>query len=251
MPGARAQAGSPQKMAADANPTFEVATIKPSLPDEIHPQFNLRGRPFKTRGTSAKELIKIGYNMRGRQVLGGPAWIEDSKFDVVAEPDMEGIPNEEQTRAMVRKLLADRFHLAIHINQQIFPVMAVTIDKNSRALVASDPKSDVRGNMDGRQAPDGQLLVQFTGTTIAQFLSLIMNFFQDRQLVDETGLTGIYDITLKVPMSTFQNATGAGPEDDRGNALIQAAQQLGFKFTAKKEPLPIIVVDHLEMPTAN
>jgi uncharacterized protein (TIGR03435 family) len=68
--------------------------------------------------------------------------------------------------------------------------------------------------------------------------------------VDETGLTGLYDITLTVPANVFQNAP-AGVADERGSTLIQAAQKIGFRFVLKKEPLPVIVVDHLDKPSAN
>ena len=66
-------------MVADADPSFEVATIKPALRDELHPIFNLRAHEFHANGTSAKELIMIAYNIRGRQVLGGPPWLEDDE----------------------------------------------------------------------------------------------------------------------------------------------------------------------------
>jgi uncharacterized protein (TIGR03435 family) len=238
-------------MSASADPAFEVATIKPTPPEGSPVIFNLRARQFMSRGTSAKELIKIAYNVRGRQVLGGPSWIEDQKFDVVAEPDTPGVPSEEQTRLMVRKLLEERFKLKVHMDQQLFPVMAVTMDKDSPALVRSDPEFNGHGSIYVKQAPDGQWQLQFAGNTIPQFIGLIMNFFQDRQLVDETGLTGLYDITLIVPAGVFQNGPSSGPGDDRGNALIQAAQKIGFRFVQKKEPLQVIVVDHLEKPSAN
>ena len=237
-------------MSSTADPAFEVATIKPTPPEGSPVIFNLRARQFTSKGTSAKELIKIAYNVRGRQVLGGPSWIEDQKFDVAAEPDTPGVPSEEQNRIMVRKLLEDRFQLKVHMDQQMFPVMAVTMDTDSPALVRSDAEFNGHGSVYAKQAPDGQMQLQFAGNTIPQFIGLIMNFFQDRQLVDETGFTGLYDITLTVPASVFQNAP-AGVGDERGNTLIQAAQKIGFRFVPKKEPLQVIVVDHLERPSAN
>jgi uncharacterized protein (TIGR03435 family) len=237
-------------MSPTADPSFDVATIKPSSPDTPGVMFNLRARQFTSRGTSAKELIKVAYNVRGRQVFGGPSWIEELKFDVAAEPDTAGLPSEDQNRLMVRKLLEDRFHLKVHVEQKMFPVMAVTMEKDSRALVRSNPEFNGHGSIYIKQAPDGQMLVQFAGNTISQFIGLIMNLFQDRQLVDETGLTGLYDITLTVPASVFQNSPG-GSIDERGNALIQAAQKIGFRFVQKKEPLQVIVVDQLDKPSAN
>jgi len=223
-----------------------VATIKLSRPDENRVLFNLRGRQFTSSDTSAKELIKIAYTVRGRQVPGGPSWEEDLKFDVVAKPDTEGMPSEAQNRLMVRKLLEDRFQLKVHIGQQVFPVLAATLNKNSSAVVPSDPEFNGHGSINGRPGADGQLVLQFSGFTIAQFLGFVMNTFQDNLLVDETGLTGLYDITLKVA----QGGPGSDPGDNR-DPMMRAAQEAGFKFVLKKEPLPVILVDHIEKPSEN
>ena len=81
-------------MAANADPSFDVATIKPALPEEAHALFDLHARRFNATGMTATELIKVAYNVRGRQVLGGPPWLNDTRYDVVAEPDTPGLPSE-------------------------------------------------------------------------------------------------------------------------------------------------------------
>jgi uncharacterized protein (TIGR03435 family) len=237
-------------MAANADPSFDVSIIKPAQPDELHPNFDLHARKFTATGASAKELIKIAYNLRGRQVLGGPSWLEENKFDIIAEPDTPGLPSEEQTRLMVRKLLTERFHLVSHTGQQDYPVMALTLDPKGPHPTPSDPNYNLHGNIIGH-AEGGDLIYQFSGCTMQQFLGLIMNLFQDKQLVDETGLTGTYDITLRLPNNLFQNSADGGVEDERGNAMIIAAQHAGFKFINKKEPLPVVIVDHIDPPTPN
>jgi uncharacterized protein (TIGR03435 family) len=78
-------------------------------------------------------------------------------------------------------------------------------------------------------------------------LGFIMNTFQARQLVDETGLTGTYNITLRIEGL----AQGPVSDEDFGTALVQAAAHAGFKFTAKKEPLQVVIIDHIEPPTPN
>jgi uncharacterized protein (TIGR03435 family) len=233
-------------MAADADPSYEVATIKPANPDEQHPVFDLRAHRFQATGTSAKELIKIAWNIRGRQVIGGPPWLEDKKFDIAAEPDTPGRPSEDQSRVMVRKLLADRFHLQAHTEQQPYLVLALTLDPKAPRPTPSDPKFSNDVNMFGRRDGD-DLVLHITGATIPQMLGFIMNTFQARQLVDETGLTGTYNITLRIAGL----AQGPVSDDDIGTALVQAAQQAGFKFISKKEPLQVVVVDHIDPPTPN
>jgi uncharacterized protein (TIGR03435 family) len=233
-------------MAANADPSFEVATIKPTGPDENNTLFDLHARKFASQHTSAKELIKIAYNVRGRQVLGGPPWLEETKFDVIAEPDTPGLPSEAQNRAMVHKLLNERFHLVSHTEQQLFPVLALTLDPKVPPPTPSDPNLKTNGGIFGRRDGD-DIIYQFSGTTIPQLLAFVMNTFQDKQLVDETGLTGVYDITLRLTGI----AQGPTSSDDFGNALVLAAQHAGFKFVAKKGPLPVVIVDHIDLPTPN
>lgn len=238
-------------MAADADPAFEVATIKPCEQQAEHNvAFNLTGRPFTATSVSAKELIKIAYDLRGRQVIGGPSWLEDIKYDVTAQSDTPGNPNADQTRVMIRKLLVERFHLVFHRDNQLYPVMALTLDPKGPPPTPSDPNYTMQGNPIGRQE-GGDIVFHFSGATMAQFLGFIMNLFQDKQLVDETGLTGTYDITLRTPVSSFEGPGDRGPNDERGTALINAADHAGFNFVSKKVPLPVIVVDHIDPPTPN
>ncbi|MGA3131895.1 MAG: TIGR03435 family protein [Terracidiphilus sp.] len=237
-------------MAADADPSYEVATIKPATADEQHPVFDLRAHRFNATGTSAKELIKVAWNIRGRQVIGGPLWLDDKKFDIVAEPDTPGRPSETQSRVMVRKLLVERFHLQAHTSQQDYPVLALTLDPKAPRPAPSDPKFSDNVSMYGRRDGD-DIVVHISGATIPQMLGFIMNTFQARQLVDETGLTGTYNITLRIAIPAPSPNQPPVGDEDIGNALVQAAQQAGFKFIAKKEPLQVVIIDHIDPPTPN
>jgi uncharacterized protein (TIGR03435 family) len=235
-----------QPMAADADPSYEVATIKPATADEQHAIFDLRAHRFNATGTSAKELIKVAWNIRGREVIGGPPWLEDKKYDIVAEPDTPGLPSEAQSRAMVHKLLIERFHLVAHTGQQDYPVLALTLDPKAPRPAPSDPNFNPNGGMSFRRDGD-DIVLQFSGVTIPQMLAFMMNTFQDKQLVDETGLSGVYNITLRIEGL----AQGPVSSDDVGAALVQAAQHAGFKFISKKEPLPVVIIDHIDPPTPN
>jgi uncharacterized protein (TIGR03435 family) len=101
---------------------------QPAKRGEQHALFDLHVRDFNATGMTATELIKIAYNVRGRQVLGGPPWLNQTRYDVVAKPDTPGLPSEDQSRVMVHKLLTERFHLVSHASQQDFPVLALTLD---------------------------------------------------------------------------------------------------------------------------
>ena len=145
----------PPPMAASADPAFEVAVIKPAPPEEQHPVYNLSGPEFHATGTSAGELIKIVYKIRGRQILNMAPWVADAKFDITAKPDTPGAASEEQIRVMVKKLLADRFHLVCHTGTQDYPSLAMTLDPKGPHPTPSDPDLGGHNNIIGRQEGGG------------------------------------------------------------------------------------------------
>ncbi len=77
-----------------------------------------------------------------------------------------------------------------------------------------------------------------------------MNFIQDRQIVDETGLTGRFNFALMIPTDTAYGRQGPGGMD-RATAYFGAVQPLGFKLVGKKAPLEVIMINHLDKPSAN
>ena len=57
-------------MAADADPVFEVATIKPSQPNDPSDGFHTRGRHLFIENQTVNKLIAFAYGMNGKQNLG-------------------------------------------------------------------------------------------------------------------------------------------------------------------------------------
>jgi uncharacterized protein (TIGR03435 family) len=83
-----------------------------------------------------------------------------------------------------------------------------------------------------------------------EFVELLMNFISDRQIVDETGLTGTFDFTMILPTSAMHNDQ-ASDESDTVTGFFRALKTLGFRLVPKKAPIEVIVIDHLEKPSAN
>jgi uncharacterized protein (TIGR03435 family) len=80
-------------------------------------------------------------------------------------------------------------------------------------------------------------------------------------VLDKTGLTGRYDLTLKwtpdqnqgmMPGGPRPSGEDAPPADATGPSLFTAIQeQLGLKLESEKAPLDVLVVQHVERPTEN
>jgi uncharacterized protein (TIGR03435 family) len=244
------KAAGPPPMASDADPSYEVAVIKPALPEEQHPIWNMQAPEFHATGTNAAELIKMVYKIRGRQIMNAPSWVEASKFDITAKPDTPGVPTDDQTRIMIRKLLTERFHLVCHTATQDFPVLVMTLDPKGPRPVPSDPNFNARGGMLLQRDGDDMQL-HLSGVTMQEFLKDLMDRYRDKQIVDETGLTGTHDITLHLPPAALQGIGDGGAEEEVGTDYIAAAEHAGFKFVSKKVPTPVVIIDHIDPPTPN
>jgi hypothetical protein len=101
-------------MPADADPAFEMASIKPTNPGGRGGGIRMQGRQFTATNLSVSNLIQIAYGIHPRQLIGAPAWIEKDRYDILGKPDVEGQPNTRQMRALFQKLLAGRFSMKFH-----------------------------------------------------------------------------------------------------------------------------------------
>ncbi len=75
----------PKPMAANADPVFEVASIKPSAPNQPGKLFQVNGREFSTTNTSVNDLIVFMYGIHTKQILNGPAWLETRNVRYISE----------------------------------------------------------------------------------------------------------------------------------------------------------------------
>jgi uncharacterized protein (TIGR03435 family) len=232
-------------MSATADPSFEVATIKPSAHD-ANWGISWQTRLFQARGNTITDLIQFAYQVRRRQIDGGPSWMDELRFDVTAEPDAPGLPSMDQERLMLRKLLAERLGFRVHIVQRDFPVYALVVDKSPPKIDVSAPSvNDIL--ISPRELEDGTTAVQFSHTTMPEFTDFLMGWIQDRQIVDETRLKGRFDFTVMTPTGSVQG----GNDIDKATAFLLGVKPLGFKLVPKKEPIEVIVIDHIDKPTAN
>jgi uncharacterized protein (TIGR03435 family) len=241
-------------MAADANPSFEVATIKPTKPDEQRKLFGVRGNHFTTINTSLTDLITFAYGVQQKQVVGAPSWMDTDKWDIEAQPDVPGAPNRQQVATMVQKLLADRFKLTFHKDTKELSAYVLTEAKGGQKMK--------KGSDDPNQLPGlffrglGVLTVQ--NATMQDFAGLMQSAVLDRPVVDQTALTGKWNFLLKwTPDESQFGGMGVKvpPPSEASDApppLFTAIQeQIGLKLDAGKAQVPVLVIDKAEKPSDN
>lgn len=247
----------PKSMPADANPSFDVATIKPSTPNRPGKGFGYDGHHFRTMNTNLDDLIAFAYGLHAKQIIDAPDWFGSDLFDIEGVPDVDGRPDQRQMKMMVEKLLKDRFKLAFHHDKRELSVYVITVAGGGSKLkettaAPSDPPAFMFRNL-------GDLIVR--NQTMGDFATWMQSGVMDKPVVDQTGLKGRYDFNLKwtPDESQFTQFRGTGavvkPPTDDPNAppsLYTAIQeQIGLKMSPGKAQDDVIVIDHAEKPSAN
>jgi uncharacterized protein (TIGR03435 family) len=187
------------------------------------------------------------YKVRNFQVADTAALaaLKDIPYDIQAKAEGETAPSEMEFRQMLRSLPAERFQLRVHGEMRETAVYALTAGKNgpkfreSRADVSSTGHIGISGRNN---------VVTLPRITMADFAAELANAFLDRPVVDRTGLTGTYEITLTY---TPQNKVMRGEPDPADISIWTALQeQLGLRLVPKAE-IEFLAVEHVEKPTAN
>jgi uncharacterized protein (TIGR03435 family) len=235
------------------SPGVEVATIKQAL-DQPGRYFRVEQRRLSIANNDVKRMICWAYDIHPEQVIGAPEWTETERFDITAIPDGEGQPNYYQYKAMLQKLLADRFKLKFHHDSKVFSVFVVTVAKGGPKMTPTaidDPNAQPGMFFSGNGVWPG------SNISMKDFANMMQRNILDRPVVDRTGLKGRYDFLLKyTPDETQARATGLGAapaeRTDQPPDLFTAVQQeLGMKLESTKAAVETYVIDHVERPSGN
>jgi uncharacterized protein (TIGR03435 family) len=146
---------------------------------------------------------------------------------------------------MLQRLLSERFGLVLHRETREFSAFALVVGKNGtgpklRAAAAPGGSSKFRA-LPGHASGSSVSMAQFADRLASPVFQL------DRQVVDFTGLTGQFDLTLD------WSPDGNQAEDATSPSITTAIQeQLGLKLEPRKVPLEVFVIDRAsKVPTAN
>jgi uncharacterized protein (TIGR03435 family) len=208
---------------------------------------------------SLNGFIASSYGISPQYITGLPHWAETNRYDIRLKVAAEDIAayhklNRPQVRLMNQAVLADRFKLAAHIELKELPIYELVIAKGGPKFQESKP-GDTYSN--GIKKPDGTPsgpgVIMNNSKLIGQQMpvSFLIGFLSTnthRTVVDKTGLTGLYDISLQW---TPDEGPSADPNADAPSLTTAIEEQLGLKLVSTKGPVKTLVVDHIEPLTEN
>jgi uncharacterized protein (TIGR03435 family) len=238
----------PTMMAVDADPDWDVVSVHPADQNIPHPNsgMNMKGSQFLIENKSVEIMLKFAYGVQRVQVINAPGWMETELWTVRGVPNVPGQPNLKQMQILTRKALEERFGLKLHRSSKELSVYAIREAKggNKMAKSTGDP-NEVPQEKDNTNG--GVTTLKMTNAAVGDF-ALLLKFYLDRPIVDQTGLSGHYDFELKWTSDDSRAPTdGSAPP-----GLFTAIQeQIGLKLEAVKAQTEVLIVDAMERPAAN
>jgi uncharacterized protein (TIGR03435 family) len=149
---------------------------------------------------------------------------------------------------MLQMLLAERFQLKLHHETKELSVYALVVAKNGPKLQAGDPKTPAK--MDFATVPGGISFHNYSIAGLAEQLSGRI-FGLQYPVIDQTGLTGVYNLTLKLADS-IADLKRAAEKGENPPIFSVLQEQAGLRLAGQKAPIDILVVDHAEkVPVEN
>ena len=243
-----------------ARPEFEVASIHEWGPGQGPAGPFVAGVQFSTgrvhsQCASLRTLIFYAYQLSGSERLESlPKWGDatcgspDSAGTFTIEAIMPPNTTAAQSRQMMQTLLAQRFQLAAHWESRQLPVYALRIAPGKSKLKPSDPGKDTplgRGSI-GCPADDPHCHIGFCcGSTTISVLTGTLSLALGRPVIDKTGLTGSYYFGV-LKWSGDESVGSSLP-----SVFTLMREEFGLELKAEPGPVPVLVIDHVEKPTAN
>lgn len=242
----------------------------------------MKGR-LAVRGATLEALITRVYGIRPPQLEGGPGWIRSDRFDISAKAPTDTATDADMF-AMIRHLLADRFALRVRTDTRQAPMYKLrlartdgrfgpglhrisaacqqTIDSRDQGGAAGGPPPpgpiDLSKPICGRSfmspvAGNAGVRLTFGGFPLAQLVQRIAADLA-APVVDETGLTGLFDVVLeyeRVGRPPAAQGAASEPSPDLPAPPLPSAleQQLGLKLERQVGPTQVLVVEAVERPT--
>lgn len=203
-------------------------------------------------------LMMNAWGVRDFQISGGPGWIDTDRFDISAT-SVGNPPVAEVTGPMLQNLLEERFSLKVHREKKELPVFVLTVARKGLNLRESSPGActeDTCGEIVLSMSQEG---ARIRGEKAGmEKLALTLSTILRQPVVDRTGFTGKFDIDLAVSTDDLAGPFVLGgvafqvPADPSASSIFTALpRELGLRLEPGKGPVEVIVIDHVERPSAN
>jgi uncharacterized protein (TIGR03435 family) len=226
---------------------FDAVSVREAQPDpKVVSMWNTTSDSFRAT-TTVESFVQSAWEfVLEDQIIGLPGWAKSERFAIAAKMDPDTfaafsrLPGPEQAgqwQRMLQNILTTRFQMRAHQESRPMPVYALRIAKGGPKLKTAAPGPGGWSAGGGRITGHSMDMSTLAGLLSGSLGSIV---------VDQTGLTGKYDLTLTWTPDDQRGLPDSGP------SIFTALQEgLGLRLESTRAPVPVLVIDQIEKPSAN
>lgn len=204
----------------------------------------LPGGRFVASGTTARTLIRIAFAGEDNRIAGAPNWIDNETFAIEAiTVHRAEVTTPRQFQQLILSLLEDRFQFQFHREQREAPVYRLEVARPGRLGPALKPSAaDSQPNM-STNSNGARAAMKASKMTMAD-IAAALSRQAGRPVEDHTGLKGDFD--FQIEWAPEETADSLDP-----SLFTVLREQLGLRLRSAKGTTGMVVIDHIERPSAN
>lgn len=236
-----AQRMNAQTVAAPATAGFEVASIRPHGGEDDHQETNLLpGGRYVGMNATVRKLIRLALGVEDEQILGAPGWIDKESYDIDAKTGSTARLQPPEFQRDLLVLLKDRFQLRFHRETRERTVYWLVVPKSGMKLKEAAGTEEVSMSTNA----NGTRKVLAAAAISMRDLAGALSRQTHKTVEDHTGVAGKFDVRLEWD-------DGQALDSEMPSIFTAVQEQLGLKLNSAKGQVGVIVVDHVEKPSAN
>jgi uncharacterized protein (TIGR03435 family) len=226
--------------------SFETASIKPSSLSGPGGSFGDETPGLlRLQNVTLRQCVKAAYGVRDSQIVGGPKWMSELHYDIVARADHPA--GDDELMELLRTLLVQRFQLTIHHETQTLPGYALVVAKGGiRMTPSSIPDSQGTTNTSKTRGT-----LEATACSISKLAAKLSDILDGAPVIDESGANGNFDFTLRWTPESIRANAGISDSLDGPSIFTAVEEQLGLRLESRRVRADILVVDRAELPSEN
>lgn len=209
-------------------------------------------------------------------IVGGPGWVAERRFDIDARTDRAVTP--AQYPQMIRQLLVDRFKLKTHTEPRPVDVYTLVLARTDGRLgprlrpASAECTAELEAARERERAWRTGLVVppfaeppppcnarvsgnngmmRIAGGRSMSELAAALQSWTGLKVVERTGLRGDYEAELEFDFRATSSVAAANADSSKPSVFTAVQEQLGLKLERSREPVDVLVIDSIEMPSEN
>lgn len=240
-------APSLQEVTPPVSPVYDVVVMKPSKGGS-ETTIVYRDGSLVAENVSCLDLIATAFDIKPDMIAGLPSWADHNRFDLqakVTDADRMIVAalTSSDRRRMLKEILSEYMHLLTHSETRERSVLLL---KPASQAMIMHPSNPSHGNGSISSSIDGQKHEKTIEGHAASLGMLVDELARqlDTTVIDDTGLRGEYDFSLR-----WSDSLAADPAQEQAPSISAALkEQLGLRLSPGKGPVSVVVVDRISHP---